>query len=197
MKRKIRRSPKEEIYLFIKKKKRYESFKFSIKICCLNTYAILVNRFYLVLSSVDEFFQGNHINIYTHISITGIVGNKFANTYRGSYTGQTGISRSRCDNFRDELNSKAEVAGMQPSHSPQETNFTYVQRDECALTTIYAWREDVERFLNGAQNSESRKSSVREMILAVEGNVSGQTMARRNSKLILFVRKIKNHRISS
>lgn len=57
---------------------------------------------------------------------------------------------------------------MQPSHSPQETNFTYVQRDECALTTIYAWREDVERFLNGAQNSESRKSSVREMILAVE-----------------------------
>lgn len=86
---------------------------------------------------------------------------------------------------------------MQPSHSPQETNFTYVQRDECALTTIYAWREDVERFLNGAQNSESRKSSVREMILAVEGNVSGQTMARRNSELILFVRKIKNHRISS
>lgn len=87
---------------------------------------------------------------YVYISITGIVGNKFANTYRGSYTGQTGISRSRCDNFRDELNSKAEVAAALPLGAGNEF---HVRGDECALTTIYAWREDVERFLNGAQNS--------------------------------------------
>lgn len=107
---------------------------------------------------------------YIYISKSRIVGNKFANTYRSSYTGQTGISRSRCDNFRDELNSKAEVAGMQqqPSHSRR--------RKRISRTWNAPMNARWQRLMLGGCRTISkrrlkfrifRKSSVRGMILRV------------------------------